>query len=467
MTMPFSFYLFTLLAGAGALWSLRDWRVAPYCMILIAALQDPIRKVTPGAPAWFLLSIVPIFLAMAVGLARERPAWLWSFAVREPRIFRAALWFGVWMVVPLLLSVALYGLGGLKLAMLGFLSYGVALCAIVIGFHFGMNAARLRQACIWFVVVTAVMLIGLPLDYAGAYPDWLALGTEAMGMEWVRYSGETSIELFAGFYRSPDIMGWHSTMAAMVAILLALTTKNPKLRVFWLMVAAWALVGTFLCGRRKFFYMLPIFLLALVWLKRARWRSFLPRLGIAVGLAAALFAVMYQQVGVHRGVDAYYFSTADEAFGRAEQHAFDSVIMTFRQSGILGRGLGSAATGAHHLPGTHTGAWQEGGLDRLAVELGLPGLLLALWFGWTLLRRLNRISSRLAGMPGAGADLYGGICAIVAANAASFVVSGQIFGDPFVGFFLALLVGAALGGGEVIGVEESVEPSPSDLEVRS
>lgn len=461
--MPFTFHLFVILVGIGTVCSLRDWRLGPFFIILIVAVQDPIRKMAPGAPGWLILSIVPVFLAMAVGLAQARPKWLWGFALREPSIFRAALFLGIWMLVPLMLSITLYGMGGIQLGILGFLFYGVALWAIVLGFHFGMNAEGVRQACSWFVVITSIMLIGVPIDYAGIYPHWLALGTDAMGMEWVRYTGDSSIELFAGFYRSPDIMGWHSTMAAMVAMVLALTTRSRKMRVFWLMIAAWALVGTFLCGRRKFFYMIPVFLLVLAWLERARWRSLVPRMGVAVAFATVLFIVIFKSVGI-QGVGAYYFSTANEALDRAEQHGVNSVIMTFRQSGFLGKGLGSAATGAHHLSTTSTGAWQEGGLDRLAVELGLPGLLLASWFGFLLLRRQCRICSRLARTSGLEANLHSGLCAIVVANGASFVVSGQIFGDPFVGFFLALLMGSILAGAEILRSETMVEENRPDPE---
>jgi hypothetical protein len=256
--------------------------------------------------------------------------------------------------------------------------------------------------------------------------------------------------MFCGFYRSPDIMGWHATLMAMAALLLTLTARGFLARVLWLALSGWGMVGTFFCGRRKFFYMLPLFGLMVLWLSRRQLGRFAPQLALTGALALGAFLVIYEQVGPYEDVAVYYFHTAGDTMGRAKTHGWDSVISTFassRQGGLLGKGLGAAATGAHHVAGDDKPrTWQEGGLDRLAVELGLFGFLCALFLAWTMGRRMVRVGGILGRTQEPEARLYIGILAMAVANGASFVVSGQIFGDPFVGFFFSLLLGIALAG---------------------
>ena len=52
----------------------------------------------------------------------------------------------------------------------------------------------------FYCVVTAIMLIGNPLEYLGVARGWSALGTSAMSHEWLQYSVYGSIvRMVAGF----------------------------------------------------------------------------------------------------------------------------------------------------------------------------------------------------------------------------------------------------------------------------
>lgn len=459
--MPITTILFLAYLGVASLLTLQNWRLGPILIVLAAALQDPIRKVHPGAPAWFVLSIAPVFGAMVLGAMRQIPDWWPRFRWYEAPVAKAILVFVGGLVIPVLIDLR-YGVGGIKLALMGGFFYGTALANIVLGFYYGNQPGLARRVLAFHVLVTAIMLVGVPLEYRGVFPDWDALGTRVMGNVWIRHIPGYQVRMFAGFYRSPDIMGWHATLMAMTALALALLSRGLFAKLGWLALSGWGMVGTFFCGRRKFFYMLPLFLLAVLWLNRRQLGRFAPQLVLIGMLALGSFMVIYERIGPYEDVAVYYFRTAGDTLGRAKTHGWDSVIGTFatsQQGGLLGKGLGAAATGAHHIASDDKPTtWQEGGLDRLAVELGLPGFLCALFLAWTVARRMIRVGRILGERQDPDSRLLLGILAMAVANAASFVVSGQIFGDPFVGFFFSLLLGISLAG-EVASLP-GVSPTP-------
>jgi hypothetical protein len=111
--------------------------------------------------------------------------------------------------------------------------------------------------------------------------------------------------------------------------------------------------------------------------------------------------------------------------------------------GWLGGGLGVASQGAQYFGGGGDvfGGAGEGGLGKITAELGVPGLLVALWlavavvrYGWRILRFDARLSTPIS-------RLACGLIALLIANLAVFSVATQVFGDLFVLLFLGLIAG--------------------------
>jgi hypothetical protein len=167
---------------------------------------------------------------------------------------------------------------------------------------------------------------------------------------------------------------------------------------------------------------------------------------LAVVLSGALFWGINQQMGIDQEYWDYVGVGAESAGSRVESHGFRAVVVTIRQSGFFGEGLGTASTGARY-GGTLMGArvWQESGPSKIMVELGVIGFTAAALLGFTLLRLLWRCLDQ---MPRAAPEgvLFIGFLGILAANAASFTVSHQAFGDPFLvtlaGFFIGVTLSA-------------------------
>ena len=111
--------------------------------------------------------------------------------------------------------------------------------------------------------------------------------------------------------------------------------------------------------------------------------------------------------------------------------------------GLLGAGLGVGTQGTQHFGGGgDIGAGvAEGGLGKIAVELGIPGLLLMGWLAisifnyfWRLMRTASRISPRVARLSYA-------LFSFLVANVAAFSVATQAYAD----LFILLILGWTLG----------------------
>jgi O-antigen ligase len=233
----------------------------------------------------------------------------------------------------------------------------------------------------------------------------------------------------------------------MLALALAFSGKG-RARWFWYLLSAWAVLALFLCGRRKMVYMVPIFLMVVVWIYFyvGRAAKIIPLLGFLAIPAASVYW-MADFLGDDAANIIYYTSASegDSAWDRFQVHGFGSLIGTYQQAGVFGMGLGFATPGAHHLRGARPYVWQESGTSRVLVELGVPGFIGFLAVLAAIVAALWRVTrAHLVARTSTGA-LSAGLLAFFVANLGSLTVSGQILADSFIVVFMGVLVGIVLG----------------------
>ncbi len=447
--------LFTILIVVGCFATLTNWRYGIFWFVAVGLLQDPVRKLTPGVPGFLVLATTPIWAAMVIQMWKAGLRWR-RIAVAFPGLGRATLAFVVSLFPAAVISATL-GPGSWQLTLLGGFTYMSLLASASAGYLLFRNMDGLRRFLAFYCVATAVLLSGSLLEYLSI--PFPALGTEMLGMIWTRDIPGTVIHMISGFFRSPDVMGWHAAAAAMIAMALALSGRLGS-RWFWIALAVWSASIVILCGRRKMVYMLPLFVMVvtwLLWIYGRRWNMLSLVATMLLSVTGLLF--LYRSIGTDESFVAYYTSSPGDAYASVEKHGFDAVVETYRQMGFFGGGLGLAAQGAHHLSVDNSGVWQESGPSRALVDLGVPGLLALLVLGLVLLSCLMRIIRGLAAARSVHLPMWSGLLAMVLANASSFVVSGQIFGDPFISCLLAILIGVLLGARRL----EGATPAPSRL----
>ena len=105
--------------------------------------------------------------------------------------------------------------------------------------------------------------------------------------------------------------------------------------------------------------------------------------------------------------------------------------------------------------------WQEAGIPKIVVELGVLGFIAFFLLAWRLFRTAYLSLKYME--PGTSEfQWFAGLLAIMAANFASFVVSHQVYGDPYivvlVGFMLGMMLSVPLWPSAQLVVGRRVSP---------
>jgi hypothetical protein len=436
-----------LLLGLSAVFSLlalSGWRKGVVLMIVLAALQDPLRKLVPGTPGWLVLVTAPVFLSMVLMSMLRTRRWWGDFRSHFPSIagFIPLL---VVCALPAAVISASYAPGSWMLTILGAFSYSLVFFAILAGYHYARSLEDVRRVLAVYCGIHGLVLVGAFMEYFHVVESRL-IGSAALGYEWIRWGYGYTVDMVAGFYRSADVMGWHAAAVSMICLVLALTSRGKR-RKLWLLASLLAIAALLLCGRRKMVYMLPVFALALGWIFWQAGRS--GRVLALVGMLA-IPVVSVWVVGdliSEQSANVRYYTgegVNESVLGRIEVHGFGSLITTYRQSGFFGAGLGFATPGSHNLDVERPRTWQESTGSRIMVELGVPGTLGILAVMVAILLAFWREAMRLLRARVPHGNYAAGLLAFFLANVGSLTVSGQILADPFIASFLGLLVGMAL-----------------------
>lgn len=442
-------FIFYITVAIGALVAVTDWRVGLPIAIVLDCLRDPVRKLTEGEPTLVTYCVSVVWAASFVGLFFGSEGGLRQIRTRFPWVERVITWYVLGLLPGAVLSLALYQ-NGILLAALGFISYAAPLLGIGLGIALAFQLKHLRHLLQIYVVVNCIAFIGSIAEWLQW--DWPALGGLA-GFEWIRHIPGVIVRLISGFFRSPDIAGFHAANAMMVsAILLLNRGDKPGLRrrinPLWLTTAIWSFVPLLLCGRRKMLIMPVIFVAAyLLYIQLAARRN-LVQVGSYLFLIVAIGAIpllIYRDQEAIADHQAYYATTISDVAPRLRDNVAMGIVETLRQSGLMGSGLGVATQGAQHFAvEERQDAWQEDGITRLFKELGVPGVVLVLIALAVLLSNCRRMIRRQTYLP--LIELQAMFFALLMANFASFVASHQHFsGDPPNALWVLLFAGVFIG----------------------
>jgi len=449
--------LFFVLVFASAFIALTDWRKGLFLMIVVGMLQDPVRKIMPDAPSYMVLAFVPVWLAIcASALFSGRRVWE-QFVYAVPSVVDSIRLFFFSLLLAFVVLISNYGLGAMAVGVIGLLGYLFPILAIAVGYGYARNVDDIGRLMMFYSFVTAVMLSGGLMEYWDLFPGWPAIGTEVLGTTWIRHFPGHIVELTSGFYRSPDLMGWHAAMLVMFSAILGMRARSMPGRLVWMGLLVWGAAILLISGRNKMIFMPGIFVavFSLAQLYRGSFGRTMKAL-MTAALALSLLLFVTTQVRVEEDYLLYAQKGSDEAVERLTTGGLWSVWVTYQQSGFFGQGLGTASTGARYgAAGTGVKTWQESGLSKLMVELGAIGLFAAmLLIGslsrtfWRTLNLVPRHSPELL--------LCTAFIGVLVANFASFIVSHQAFGDPYLVTLTGLMVGILRAAPKWVTLDEAV-----------
>ena len=436
--------MFYLLVVLCSLLAMIHWRWGLLGMVVIDIIRDPVRTLDSTESIIITLAGSVVLGGVIVGMLIQESAVL-QFVLVGLRKLRRTIWWLVAALIPGgLLSMVLYQKGVL-LAGIGAFSFLAPLPGIFCGILVMRRESDLLRVLALFCVLNSLAFTFNILELRGM--DLPVLGG-IQGMEWIRYQQNYTVNLIGGIYRSPDIMGLHAAYVMIFAGLLSVWSRS-QFRWLWLVVAVWAFVNLILCGRRKMIGMPVVFvsvwiLLGWIYLTDTSSRIRIPLVVIA---AVAFFIGVFflNQLDHSEDYSNYALTTFSEGGIRIRDNVLGGVFSTLNQSGILGQGLGTGTQGAHYLAIKGYRTWQEDGVSRLFVELGVGGVLLMLVASYNFTGAIRQSLHLLpSAHPSKPVSL--GMWSVVAASVASYIISHQHFsGDPIMAFIAVLMVGCALG----------------------
>jgi hypothetical protein len=287
-------------------------------------------------------------------------------------------------------------------------------------------------------------LTSVYLEYSGY--DWPVLGT--VGPQLTIFDADTGriLPAFAGLFRAPEIAAWHAMAAACFVLLMSFSQRTTFTRLATAMIVTALLLGFgILTGRRKIVvefaaFLSTYFILWVIFEKGIGRLAIIAFTGSALIGYAWLATELREDVKVHDTESSSYSRYIDHtqnAFravpSRFVELGIAPVMWAYDSFGLFGAGLGVGTQGTQHFGGggALAGA-SEGGLGKITLELGVPGLLVMGWIAISILRYLWRVMRVASRHSLRVARLSFGLFSFLVANVAGFSVATQAYGDLFV-----------------------------------
>lgn len=440
---------------AGCLVALGNWRAGIYAGLLLDCLRDPVRKLVEDQSVLITIGGAAVWGAMLLRMLIDHQSEIGTLLRRYPAM-RSMIAFLLLAVIPgAMLSCLLYP-GGWKLAVIGSASYLAPLVGIAAGYFLATSEDQVYRLLKGYALINSIALIGVPLEYFDF--DIPALG--GIQTEWVRYREGYTVDLIAGFYRSPDIMGLHAAHVVMFSSLLFLRSRSAT-KFGWAGAVLWAGTCMLLSGRRKMVGIPLVFLAAYIGIARIRGLQHIDRLVVLVAtcclLAAGVFIFVWDD-GISQEYTEYAGTIITEGAVRVNDVVIRGSIGTMQQVGLLGAGIGTATQGRHYVTravSRRLRGWQEDGVSRLIMEFGIPGLIFVAISGCCLLRCLWQ-ALKLVPPHHSVQALQVGALGVVFGDFASAIISHQQFsGDPVSGLIVTMLAGVTLGAPRIYAASQS------------
>jgi hypothetical protein len=444
-------FLVAVLAGG-------NWRLGLTLCTAMAVLQDVLRKLTPNEPAYFVLFAGVVFAAAALGAMmtgkRLTPNVIQGWKSQMGKPFSLFL---VLVGLQAMHSLARFGIP--QMTVIGLMVYLAPIPAIVFAYQFALRRglAGIRTWMWSYVLIAGAALSGVYLEYLGF--GWKALGEVGQGL--VIYDVGTVLKAFSGFFRTSEIAAWHTAAVScfLFVLLIGRRITLPRLLLAVALIALLASLGV-LTGRRKMLVMMTVFVSAyffvVLWFQNRSTRPALFAAGAGVLAYIAVVGMLTPDGGKsdtrYLKLDPseryqQYTVRGKSVFGdipkRFDELGVQPVLWAVQGFGVFGAGLGTGSQGVQHVAAAaaiNRGA-AEGGLGKITMELGVPGLFLLVWLVKAFSRYVRKLLAATTKLSRQHARFAYGMVAFLIANTAAFSVATQVFGDIYV----LLMMGWAVG----------------------
>ena len=409
-----------------------DWRNGAVISIIIGFVQDPIRKIVPDQPIYFTV-IVLAAIALMIVIALSK---FGSIRLSPVFGFNKAIANRVWLFVGLVFIqsiITFLKTGSYTLPIIGILAYCLPFIVMWLGYNYYRGFGDFDRLVTVYIVCCIIAATGLFLSWQKF--DWEILKSVGEGLLITdsNVSGGV-LESHSGFLRSPEIAAWHMGTATCAVLLMALFRNDRRWSSWTLVLIPVFLMAGLLTGRRKMIVgviaFIVIFLVLSIVFKEKRGQT---RIFSLFGLFSVFLSTI--QLGAESSLQDY-FVRGSNSFDGFDNRLQDLGLLTIwyavQVGGFFGLGAGIASQGSQYFISDIQNGAAEGGMGKITLELGIPGLFLMLWLIWGMGQYLWQLLQNIGNTAPEKLSLFLGITAFLLSNMASYAIASQAFGDPFI-----------------------------------
>lgn len=432
------------------------WRDALLYSVVIGFLQDPLRKITPDQPPFYVgLVLFGIFATASALYARIGRVNLVQLFNGNRQLVSAIELFLSLIVLQTMNSI--FNLGSIFHTFIGVGFFLAPLTALWVGYQFALHPSAVNRFVLIYVIMGLLFTFTLILAYNGYQgPIFTDMGS---GVKILIAGLGGYTQGYTGFWRSSEVAAWHLATCACFVLILAVYRREP-----WPIAVGSALTITLmvistLTGRRKALTLVvgfvAIYSMLIAWRGDTKIRGNL-LVGLGGGLLLLMVLVYLGGNPTSGGTFSAFLERGNtvwtDVISRLTSFGTSTVAVGIETAGPIGAGIGATAQGAGSLGLGMRGNFgaAEGGLGKITVELGVAGLILFFVILALLAKLYWQITRQLRLAPPQYGLINLGLIAFLAANVINFTAASQVYGDPYVLSILGLSAGFVLACPAVI-----------------
>ena len=434
-----------------------NWRAGLLVTVVIGFLQDPIRKITPDQPTFFVGLVLLSFVLTILVIYEQKKGRidLRSMFWTVPEILD---WIPLYFVLIAAQAInSFLRFGDIQLMGLGVAFYMAPAVALWAGYEVGFNPKILQRTIVTYLVLCGLFAISAWLDFRGL--DSILFREVGTGIQ-ITFEGFSASGV-SGLWRTSEVAAWHLAAGACFSITLAVSTQERGKQILLLMLAAAFAYLTIPTARRKSLVLVLVFtaFYLLLFSRKASQASWERVISSVLGASAMAYGAYALFLITAKGdsFDTYLnrsLTAKDDLINRFQLQGIGALTRAVEVSQGYGLGVGAGANlGNLKLDNATIAARQairslgyvsEGGGGRIVVELGLPGIAIGAIIAFLLLLTLRRNFRLLQLLEPRIAALLLGLVAFGLANLVFFFSASQVYSDPFILILLGICFGSFL-----------------------
>ena len=362
------------------------WRAGLFACVLIALLQDPLRKLAPNQPIVYIVLVGIVFAAAWVGAlvagVRLSPTVVhgWQRDLLLPFTLFCAL-----LVAQALHTVVRWDNDVLPLV--GAIFYLAPIPAVLFAHQYAVRTGTngIARLMGFYVVLALIWFVSIDIESAGVRSPLLG----EVGAGQIIYGAGLNVKANSGLFRAAEIAAWHVATTSCFLFMLLNGRKLSVPKTLGVALVVVFLIGIGLAtGRRKMLVQIVIFssvyLFLFSWFLKGKAR--MAMLSIMAGIVS--FAVVLTVMGPDAGDKT--FEMLDRRVAKTDQFdawtnrglgvfkdipdrvvgfGYSPLFGAVDRFGWFGAGLGTASQGGQYFGGGFMkfGGAGEGGLGKVAM----------------------------------------------------------------------------------------------------